>query len=200
MGVILNESFIIDTSDSLERNRKEKEYMDYIYTHLANVKKAFANLFVPLLNQNYISELISVQQFREAVQIVIPKIKVHDASKFSDEEFDAYRAHWYPTEAELNADEDIKFVLEEKYNDAWKHHYTNNDHHPMYWVNPDTNTIRDMELDAIIHMMCDWESVSMTIGGNILDWFENNSEIERSNMTANTLNIVNDIMYNVIRR
>ena len=40
----------------------------------------------------------------------------------------------------------------------------------------------------------------MTMNGNILDWFENNSEIERSNMTANTLNIVNDIMYNVIRR
>ena len=41
MGRVLSEATILyDSTDSMERNNKEKEYLDYIIEHIKFVKKA----------------------------------------------------------------------------------------------------------------------------------------------------------------
>ena len=116
MGNILNETAVVfDDNDSFERNLKEKEYLDYIIDHINNVKKAYEIYMIPLLSANNISSLISDEEFKNAIRTVGEILDTHDASKFSDSEFDGYREKYYPTTRELDGDLASKSNLEERY-------------------------------------------------------------------------------------
>ena len=89
-------------------------------------------------------------------------------------------------------------LVEDRYNDAWKHHYTNNKHHPEFWINED-GTIRDMDLDAIIEMLCDWNAVSLMFGTSVLDWYEKQAvDDEQKAMTPKTIEITEEFLYNIL--
>ena len=96
-----------------ELEMKEQEYMNYIEEHISNVKTVF---------QKYgdrLSQELHINKFE-----LERNIYKHDMSKFSDDEFNAYRNYYYPcTDEEIN---------EEEFNKAWEHHYRNNPHHPEY--------------------------------------------------------------------
>jgi hypothetical protein len=186
-----------NTEQALERITKEKEYLEYINNHIFNVKKAYLMYFVPLLSKTSISRLVSDDELKNAIRETALKVKVHDASKFSDAEFDGYRMKYYTTTYEA-VDEEFKELAEERFEECWKHHYTNNDHHPKYWVNPETGVPRDMSLPAIIEMICDWESMSIIENSNTVEWYNKFATKEKSEMSENTRKIVEDLLLNVL--
>ena len=95
MGIILKEnSYIEQYDDSMERIRKEKEYLDYIIEHINFVKKAYVLYMVPLLDQNNISTLISDEELKDAIEEVALRIETHDAYKYADSEIDGYRVKY----------------------------------------------------------------------------------------------------------
>ena len=200
MGKILNEvALILDDNDAVERNEKEAEYLSYIKDHINNVRKAFVVYIVPILkNRTNISPLFSDEEFKQAAVDVYKRLDDHDASKFSDYEFDGYRAKWYPTNRELNYDQDYIDKMEERYAEAWDHHATSNPHHPKHWYDPENNVSRDMSLDAIIEMLCDWLAMGIYYGTSTLLWYENQAEDEKQYMSPKTKEIVEDLLYNVI--
>lgn len=204
MGYIIHEDSLVlnfdNDSDTIERCEKEKEYMEYINQHIRLVKKAFALYFAPLFFQNNVSSLFGDRELKIAIQDVAKNIDNHDASKFGDSEFDGYRAYYYPTRRELDGDEKYKADLEERYQECWKHHYKTNEHHPMYWVDEETNTPRDMSLKAIIEMICDWEAMSLKFNSDTIKWYEEEAEDEKKCMSTNTKQIVEELLYNFIHK
>lgn len=205
MGTIINEDAIVynfdGNNDSLERNQKEQEYLEYIKQHIGLVKRAFVMYFAPLYIKNNISTLISDEELHQAIFDLAKIINTHDASKFGDAEFDGYRAKYYPTTKELAGDDAYKGAVEERYAECWKHHYTTNDHHPKYWVNQDSKIARDMSLRAIVEMICDWEAMGMKFNSDTIKWYESDdSKDERESMSTRTKQIVEDLLYNVLHK
>lgn len=119
---------------------KEHEYKKYIEEHRDNIRDAFVEVSTCPDLDWIITEDISVKLFE--------RILVHDLSKYSDEEFDAYRRYYHPINIEerQNAKED--------FNKAWEHHWKNNDHHWECRQN-DTEFTEETEL-AILENVCDW--------------------------------------------
>lgn len=199
MGIIINESVesIIDENDSVERNKKQEEYTDYIKNHVLNVQKAFLKYFVPLLERTNISTLISDEELKKAVENVSVTIQEHDASKWSDDEFDGYREKYYPTVKE-KADPNFQKLTDEKFDKAWESHYKHNWHHPKYWINED-GSIKDMNLEAIIEMICDWRSFSIAKDdpNEVLDWYNNEAFDEKKCITDKTKEIVEELLFRV---
>lgn len=200
--IILENSKIYDNDDSYERIRKEQEYLEYIKEHIGFVKKAFVMYFAPLMDKSCISNMLSDTQIKQAIIDLAKVIDTHDASKFSDAEFDGYRMKYYPTKKE-EVDPDFPALLEKRYDECWKHHYQTNWHHPEYWYNFETKEAKDMELVAIIEMICDWEAMSLKFGGTAMDWWENKpdgKEEKEKIMSSNTIDILNELLYNVIHK
>ena len=201
MAVIIQNDMNSDiVEDTIQRNIKEQEYLDYINEHISLVKKAYVMYFAPLIGINIISEYFSNNDFQLALSSSLEKIATHDASKFSDSEFDGYRAKYHPTDKEIHANQTYIDMVNENYELAWVHHYTTNDHHPKHWVDPKTGEIADMTLPAIIEMICDWEAMSMKFDTNTMEWYENKAKDEKSAMSTNTKNIVEEILYNIIHK
>ena len=98
------------------------------------------------------------------------------------------------TVAEKAANDEQQKEMEQNYQDAWKHHYENNPHHPEHWVDHKTGVIRDMSLDAIVEMLCDWEAMSMYHQSSILDWYKNDATDEKKAMTDKTKQIVEELL------
>lgn len=162
---------------------KKKENMNYIVEHIQNVQIAFERLF--LNNIDYICEQWEAPEvMRDAINEVAAVVKHHDESKFSDEEFEGYRLRFYPTkEEESTLSDDYR---NQRYQDAWKHHYTNNDHHPLYWCDEKKRPVRNMSLIAIVHMLSDWEGMSIKFGGSTYDWYYKEAGDEQAAMTDQT--------------
>lgn len=200
MGVIVNESSILNDTDTdlMERNAKEKEYLDYINEHIYLVKLSFAKYIVPILDMTNISEYAQDEAIKDAIAITAKNVLNHDSSKFGDDEFDQYRAKYYPTQKEKNADSDYTALVDSRYEDAWKHHYENNPHHPEHWKDHENNICRDMSLEAILEMICDWEAMSLKFNTNTLEWYETKAKDEKACMSLKTKAILEDLLYNVI--
>lgn len=185
--------------ESIEKNNRQKEYQTYIINHVNNVKKAFEEYFLKYLYKSNIAiDLFSDEEFKDAIEKAQEKVRVHDASKWSDEEFDGYREKYYPTANEL-ADPEFMDSAKERAEMSWEHHYKNNDHHQLYWKNED-GTFADMSLEAIIEMICDWRSFTIDKDPlGTIKWYESDdSEEERSNMSAKTKEITEYILYKLM--
>ena len=144
---------------------------------------------------------VSDDDLFKAIHVVQDRIDSHDGSKYLDDEFDAYRAKYHPTANESKGDSDYIALVDDRYQDAWKHHYTNNRHHPEYWVNKETGAPIDMELDAIVEMICDWEACSTMFGTSTPDWYKRQaSHDEQKAMTQHTRDIVEDLLFNVLHK
>lgn len=143
-----------------EMELKESQYRGYIERHISNVKRAFERYGVMMC------VAINCDPFS-----VKPLIASHDISKYSAEEFTAYRKWFYP----VNEDDKNKPMFEL----AWEHHYQNNDHHPEYWVEFDKSdgvTIlktKPMTKVAIVHMICDWQSFMFDGKGSAYEYYYN---------------------------
>lgn len=199
MGIILSESSTMITNDESEaKNKKEEEYIDYIKEHVNNVCTAFNNYFLTKSSQFAFEVLVNFTFFEleSAIkELSKGRIYEHDNSKYSDEEFEPYRAKYFPTEKESTGlSDESKSLIEKEAGLAWIHHYRNNPHHPKYWVDEESNIPKDMDLISIIEMICDWEAMSMKFNGSTLEWYNNKAKDEKACMTDKTKNTVEEIM------
>lgn len=106
----------------------------------------------------------------EAMETIIAQ---HDASKYSKEEFEPYRAHHYPSKEDIDNDHHDK--IERDYKLAWVHHFHNNKHHPEYWITNINGEFVKLHMDnqSFIEMICDWIAVSMCFNSSTYDWWIN---------------------------
>ena len=148
----------------LEENRK------YILDHKERVRQ-----FADWLKENLpeLFDNIDLDLFNEM-------IADHDDSKFSEEEFEPYAQKWFG---------DKKKTLE--YEEAWKHHWMNNEHHPEFWLG------EDMPYIYILEMLCDWGSFSMK-SGNLKElsnfYYNEAKDDEEKNLSENTKIIIEEIL------
>ena len=198
MNIILEQNEEMDT----ELEQKTQEYMDYLDKHINGVIKAYKTYFLPLINNKNISVGdFSNQDLITAIKKAALLVDKHDLSKYNDLEFYPYRRHFYPTTAEKSEDDEKQQLAELKYEEAWKHHYEHNMHHIEYWYDWKNSTPRDMPLECIIEMLCDWISMSYIFDQPIDKWWKdvNECEEERSMMTQETIGIV-DELYSIITK
>ena len=141
---------------------KIQEYREYIIEHIKNVKKAF-DTYGGLLCEELELDYIEVRN----------QIAQHDESKWETEEFDLYRAKFYPSK-------DEEPITEYEFNKAWLHHIHNNPHHPEYWVyyNCDENNVSvyDMPDKYIVEMLCDWIAMGYKFNDTCYSYYNSNGK------------------------
>ena len=148
----------------------QEEYKNYVLEHKDRVKQ-YAEWLRGQLPELF--ENIDLDLFNEMIQ-------EHDESKFSDEEFEAYAQKFY-------GDKKDSFEFEE----AWKHHWTHNEHHPEFWLG------EDMPYIYILEMICDWGSFSIA-SGDFKElskfYYEQAKDDEEKNLSDNTKIIIEEIL------
>ena len=145
-------------------------------------------------NKKYIEEHKErVQQFADWLKENCPEvfdsvdldafdeiIKEHDESKWSEEEFEPYAQHFF-------GDKKNDF----EFNEAWKHHWMNNEHHPEFWLG------EDMPYIYILEMLCDWGSFSIEKKDfkELSNFYYNKArDDEEKNLSDNTKIIIEEIL------
>jgi hypothetical protein len=151
-------------ADYLEENKK------YIEAHKKRVKQ-----FASWLKENCpdLFKDIDIDLFDEM-------INEHDNSKFSEEEFEPYAQKWFG--------DGIKTL---EYEEAWKHHWTHNEHHPEFWLG------EDMPYIYILEMICDWGSFSVEKGDyqELIDFYYDKARDDKEKMLSdNTKEIIEEIL------
>ena len=155
-------------NENLDGYLKENE--NYIEEHKASVKK-----FSEWLKENLpeLFDEIDIDVFNDL-------IKEHDDSKFSEEEFEPYAQRWFG-----NKEKSLE------YEEAWKHHWTHNEHHPEFWLG------EDMPYIYILEMICDWGSFSIK-SGDMRElskfYYEKAKDDEKKNLSDNTKTIIEEIL------
>lgn len=150
--------------DYLEENKK------YILEHKERVQQ-----FADWLKEHCpeVFEDLDLEIFDEL-------IAEHDASKFSEEEFEPYAQRWFGNKKKTP-----------EYEDAWLHHWTNNPHHPEFWLG------EEMPLMYILEMICDWGSFSIKSGNfrELSDFYYNKAkDDEEKNLSDETKKIIENIL------
>lgn len=209
-------------SQLVNKNQKSygeqaNKYLEYINEHRNNVAIAYRNLFT-----NPARMLIDsgIKEVTENIEKILDRlnddIELHDMSKYSDDEFYAYRQKFNMTESEkyeYDTNDWYQKMIDENFENAWKHHYCNNYHHPKFWkaveiIRMDEYGVpveyipnsylkedaQDMTVIAILHMICDWEAMSIKFGGKTTEWYINKAEQERKDMSENTRKLVKQIL------
>lgn len=148
----------------------QEEYKKYIEDHKARVRQ-FAEILKDKLPELF--DNIDTEVFDEL-------IREHDDSKYSEEEFEAYAQRFYN-----NGEEGFEFEQ------AWKHHWTHNEHHPEFWLG------EDMPLIYILEMLCDWGSFA--IDKNDLSelskyYYSKARDDEEKDLSDNTKIIIEEIL------
>ena len=155
----------------------QKEYEEYIIAHKERVSK-----MADWLKENLpeIFEDVDLEAFDEV-------IKEHDESKFSEEEFEPYAQKFYGPQ-DING-KPLDFVP--GYDEAWTHHWTNNEHHPEHWLG------EDMPKIYILEMLCDWGSFSIDksdLTELINYYYSEAKDDEEKNLSDNTKTIIEEIL------
>ena len=151
----------------------QKEYKEYIDAHKQRVQK-----FADWLEENCpeLFEGVDLDAFHDI-------IKEHDESKYSEEEFEPYAQKWFG---------DKKKTFE--YEEAWKHHWINNEHHPEFWLG------EDMPYIYILEMICDWGSFSIDKGDfkELSDFYYNKAiDDPEKDLSDATKEIIHDILIKI---
>ncbi|WQJ53322.1 MAG: hypothetical protein [Wendovervirus sonii] len=142
--------------------KEDKQYQEYLTNHIANVQKGF-------------QWLIDKHIVKDDNGTLRKQIEQHDQSKYSEDEWNAYRDYFY-----ANGDETA-------FNKAWLHHIHNNPHHWQHWVlinddgkmeNASKTICIQIPKNYIVEMVCDWWAFSW--GKNnlteISNWYNKNKD------------------------
>ncbi len=144
----------------MEIFKKEKEYKAYIEEHINNVSKAFD--FMTNSKNSFMKVLFSDKKTYEGLKAAV---KQHDASKYSKEEFQAYRKNFFP----INEEEKTK--SKDEFDKAWLHHWANNTHH---WQNRENSL--EFNIVATLEMVADWIAMGYKFNDRALDYYRKNKE------------------------
>lgn len=166
-------------------------YKKYIDDHKNNVEKAFYLAF-DFFN-NYANKYGPAKKI--FIKKILDAVHVHDMSKYYHDEFDAYRAKFYPTESEV--EDSNPDLVKANFKKAWEHHYRTNRHHPEYFV--ELNSTIDTDPVALMEMLCDWLGMSIPLSPDdpfksLNEWFDKNKEEKISMMGDYGKNIVESFM------
>ena len=157
-------------------------YDQYLDQHRKNVLKGF----------NWLVD--NLPDFFKGVDThaIATQILMHDASKTSKEEYDAYNEYFYGGNR--------SFRVVRNFQNAWLHHIHNNPHHWQYWVlindEPDEGEVAlEMPYECIIEMICDWWAFSWQKGdlSEIFSWYDKHQKYIK--LASNTRRIVEDILW-----
>lgn len=205
MGLIFSDGITKD----IEVIGKEQEYIKYIVEHINNVNTAYNELFkgrtfdpIEIEFDDKTSMSLDPLFMDGVIKQLELEIKAHDLSKFSNEEFPAYRMRFFPTDTEkkqMEADSDYVASVEASFQEAWEHHYHENKHHANYWMYEyedgeykllDTPYI--MPVVDILHMICDWSAMSIKFQhtNSPVEWYINDADKEKGYMHPNTKKLV----------
>ncbi len=162
--------------------KQERMYCDYIENHVNNVYRAY-QLIGDILHEDLDFDDLSL----------VKRVNTHDTSKWSEDEFEAYRQNFYPSERE-RTDEDM-------FEKAWQHHYKNNDHHPEHYVfnyaflNGEIKQLaKEMPDEAIAEMFCDWTAMSLNFKTSLKKWYDRAMKDGKFVFNEKTLEKVDRIM------
>lgn len=138
-----------------------KIYDEYIMEHKYNVLRGFEWMHA------HMSGITSEKTWELAEYLCA---NMHDYSKNSEEEYDAYDRYFYGSRSYENTQE---------FNKAWLHHIHNNPHHWQHWIliqdDKDKGMVcLDMPDEYIIEMVCDWWSFSWKQQNlmEIFNWYD----------------------------
>jgi hypothetical protein len=140
-----------DIGGILEMTKQEsiKAYSDYIHTHIMNVKKVWCEVEEVLHDFGMGVDSVRMREI----------VRVHDESKFTEDEFEPYRQKFYLSNDEFPASREV----EDRFAIATMHHYDANRHHWQYWTSyKDGNPISNkMDKLYVMEMLCDWGAMSL---------------------------------------
>jgi hypothetical protein len=110
-----------------------------------------------------------IRQVQDNLTVVISelleRIKAHDDSKFSDVELDTFVRVTPRLRESVYGSDEYKANLADM-QEALKHHYANNRHHPEFY----SSGYRDMDLVDLLEMLLDWLAATKRHNtGNIFD-------------------------------
>lgn len=176
------------------KQESREAYKKYVQEHIENVQKAFNMFGVYLVS--YLESRIGRENRGWLINAVKTNIRDHDKSKFGSIEFNAYAAKFYPCKEDIERGAEI---IEDEFQKAWKHHYKYNNHHPEHWkVHLDDGDVySNMSTDALMEMILDWISVSMTYKTSTYDWWFSNPSGRAEKVTMlneNIIKIIDGIM------
>ena len=162
------------------------EYKQYVIDHKDRVKQ-FADWLKENLPEVF-DEIPDIDAFDELID-------EHDESKFSEEEFEPYARKFFGKQ-DING-KPLEHVP--GWDEAWRHHWMHNEHHPEFWLG------EDMPLIYILEMLCDWGSFSIDKGDlHELSkyYYEHAKDDEEKNLSEGTKAFIEEVLSkieNVIR-
>lgn len=151
---------IMKTFTKLTEKTNEDLYKDYIREHVSNVKKVWNDYRVMLMADQYINQRL--------INTLDVNILDHDKSKYSADEFYAYRQYFYPEPHESKNEE--MFLI------GWNSHQKSNRHHWEYWclINNGKIVTLPMPYEYILEMLCDWGAMSIRFKNIPSKWYTEN--------------------------
>lgn len=160
-------------------------YHNYLTNHINNVKKAYEMYIKPVLISNY-------NMTNEQMHNIEDEIINHDKSKWSEEEYEPYAMHFYPSE-------DCDFEkADREYSVAWLHHQHHNPHHWQYWmlIRDESKAVPlDMPFSCIVGMLADWSSFQFIRNNSSAhQWYKEMGDLMI--LSKNTRKIVEDLLEN----
>ena len=153
------------------KNEIVKKAKNYVDEHKKCVKMAYVKL-MPFLTREF---NLTEQQLNE----LEVQIKEHDNSKYKMDELVPYANYFF----KKKTDEDIT-----AFKVASELHKSRNAHHPEFWAG------KDMPLNFIIEMVCDWWAFIIAQNNltKTLTWYELNKQ--KLNLSKNTTENVEKIL------
>lgn len=144
------------------------QYNEYLEKHIQNVQRAYDWLIT------HFPDILNSMSGHEYI------FKLHDSSKYTPEEYDAYDKYFYGNNK--------SFKVVQDFNLAWLHHIHYNPHHWQHWVlqhDDEPEEVLDMPFWYIVEMICDWWSFSFASGNlsEIFDWYEKHKSMKLSDRT-----------------
>jgi hypothetical protein len=144
---------------------KEHNYDKYIERHRENVEKAAWYMIEECkeLNTFFMDEELCYQ-FLQA-------ISKHDLSKYSLEEYDAYRKFYHPI------DDEERNSAQEDYMAAWAHHLAHNNHH--WQTRSDKKDFDPNKLEDIVPLLeniADWLAMGYEFNDRPYQYYEKNRD------------------------
>ncbi len=151
----------------------------------------------------YIDKLLShirfVQEAGRRIGVEETLLRIHDESKWSAAEFNAYAMYFCSGVDKSPVDADS---ISDEFAAAWLHHIHHNPHHWQHWIFPDGYSPKDSSVENgvvkmperyALEMVADWLGASKAYTGSwdITDWFSKNvGRIRVHSATAEYLRIV----------
>lgn len=172
---------------ALEEIRVTRNYLDYLQEHIINVHKAWQIVQEKCKDLSIVYDDFKYNSLDE-------EVRSHDLSKLSKEEFFAYRRKFFPTDIEVQQDEQELKEIEKDFDKAWRHHYENNDHHWEKWKTSSYSHPYAHEIHCA-HMVIDWMAMGMKFGDTREYYDKNKDKIDLPEWADKFVNEIFDRVY-----